>query len=232
MSDYVSVGVICYYEIKSGVDCLAEALGNLGEAQLGNLVEWDSLGRGYAAILFLVERLLVTAVEEERDMGIFLAFGKVELCLSVFRQNLCKGLLDFVRCKGDGQIGVLLVVHRQDDEIQRGDLRSFETLECRISECIGKLYLTLSAAAAEDDSVVWLYCSDGFSFLVQKVQGLEVVVLKALRIFGFDCLGKGLGTSESVVCHIGLLSAFSGQNLLFPGSTLSNSGKLWIMQSG
>lgn len=88
MSYDIAVGIVGDNEVIARIDCLAETLRNFRKAELRNLIERNSLGRGDAAVFFSCKRLLVASVEEERDMGIFLTFRKVELGLS-FSERTC-----------------------------------------------------------------------------------------------------------------------------------------------
>ena len=92
-----------------------------------------------------------------------------------------------LRGKGDGQVLELVVVQRQDGEIQILQLPALHGLEIVLREQFRQLDLPLAPAAAEDHRVVIPDAADGGAVLGQH-HGLQMIVVQP----------RGIGLSDGL----------------------------------
>ena len=153
MTDHIAVGVVQDDEvILLGLDGFHHLVRDLYGAHFRlEIVGGNLRGRYQDAVLAFVF-LFHAAVEEERDMGIFLGFGYAELLQPLFRDDLPKGILDALGRIGDVDVHTLFILgHGGEGELQ--SLYPVEAVKGFICEGMGELSCAVGAEIEEDDAV-------------------------------------------------------------------------------
>ena len=122
-------------------------------------------------------------------MGELLRLGAVELGLSRLGEDLGQGQLHVLRSKGHRKVLELVMVQRQNGEVQVVQTAPLHDGEIRIREHLRQLHLPFAPAAAEDHGIVVPDAAHGNTVLRQD-HGLQVIVVQTGCIGAFDGLRK------------------------------------------
>ena len=182
VADDVAVGKVGHDEIIFLFNAEHNLFGDLGKAQLGNLLEGDILRGGNANILLTLERLVVPAVEEEGDMREFFRFSGVQLTQTRAADDFSQRIANPGRREGHRQVFEFFVIKRQDDKVEILERGPREAVEVGRGEGFGQLDLALPAAAAKDDGVAVLDATKRYILIIHKHDRVERVVCLPLCI--------------------------------------------------
>ena len=234
VADHVAVCKVGDDEVIAVLEPVGNGVYHAGQAQAGHGIERHALGGGNAHVVLARERLLVTAVEEEGHVGKLFAFGAVQLRLAGFGEHLRERVPHLGGRERDGQIGVFLVIHREDYEVERRNPFPLESGEVRVGERIGQLDLALAAAAAEDDRIAGAHRADGGAVGGLQIERLKRIVRSAAAVGLFDRAGKRLAAVERILFHDKtlLFSMASSRKSGAPGNTSSSWSNRVMMPSG
>ncbi len=198
VTDHVTVRNIGDDQVESFLDPLSYSLGDPGQAEFWNLVEWSAFRRRDADILLAGIRLDPPAIEEESDVSEFLGLGDAQLGEPRSAEDLPERVHDSFGSEGYREVLEFLMVQREDDEGQVAKWAAWKVVPGLIDEGLGQLDFALPAATTEDHRVAVRHAPHRLPLIVHQHDRLERVVGLPFAVQGAHGLGQRQAASAWV----------------------------------
>ena len=188
MADHVAVGVVADDGVVlSGLDRRDELVGNLRCAHLRLEVVGGHVGRRHENAVFARIDVLDSAVEEVRDVRVFLGFGDAQLLSSQARNVFAKAVADRLRRERDGKLREFLAIGREahvSPELRHPG--AGERAEGGVGQRTRDLARAVGAEVHEHDDITVGHRRVP-SVAIRDCRGLDEFVIFAARVGGVQC---------------------------------------------